>query len=300
MNTIYVPTFPAFRGDVETMFSLLKEEVLKKYPGKFGIGLEIGGKPEHFTNQESLEKIVKNIKEVAGGAKTIVHGFSGLAIYTEGIADMSKDVGKNLLATYVDLAKKLKSNYVHVHGAIGYHGIKTPEDKPEVLNKVRKNLLWGLENSEGISIGIENLPTPSAYDFDSNPETVWSDYVEGIEDCMKIVKDTPLKITFDTAHYGINEKENPDLIKPLKEIGKYLGHIHVGDCKGIWIQNKSRAYDGVIPGDGRIGKDSFEKFFKYIAKENPNISICLEVQNKDFKNPEETRESIKRVCNWLE
>ena len=117
---------------------------------------------------------------------------------------------------------------------------------------------------------------------------------------MKIVKDTPLKITFDTAHYGINEKENPDLIKPLKEIGKYLGHIHVGDCKGIWIQNKSRAYDGVIPGDGRIGKDSFEKFFKYIAKENPNISICLEVQNKDFKNPEETRESIKRVCNWLE
>jgi len=117
MKTIYVPTFAAFNTDVKTMFKLLDEEVLKKHPEKFQIGLEISGTSEHFTNQEHLEAIVDNIKTIAGGVKTIIHGFSGIEIYTQGIADMSEDVGIKLLNDYVKLGKKLKSKYVHVHGA---------------------------------------------------------------------------------------------------------------------------------------------------------------------------------------
>jgi sugar phosphate isomerase/epimerase len=300
MNTIYLPTFAAFRGDVETIFGTLESEVLKKFPGEFNVGLEIGGKASHFKDAEALEKIVKNINEIARGVPTIVHGFSGIEIYTEGTADMSKEVGLNLLKTYIALGKKLGSGYVHVHGAVGYKGINNaPENKVEVLRRVKANLLEGLKISDGINIGIENIPTPSCCDFETNPLEVWSDYVEQPQDCWRIVKGTELKTTLDVAHYATNREGYIDLIKGVEFIEKYLGHLHIGDVSGYWKPYKSRCFDGVIPGEGRIGKDSFAHFFKYIKENHPNVGICLEVANKDFKNPEEFRESIKRVCGWL-
>ncbi len=299
MQTIYVPTFAAIRGDVETIFGLLEKEVLKKHRGQFDIGLEIGGLSEHFTNPEYLENIVENIKSVASGVKTTVHGFSGLEIYTKDLADMSKGVGKNLLKTYIKLAKKLGSNYVHVHGAVGYQGIKEPKDKEQVLMQIRKNLLFGLNSAENIKIGIENLPKPSGCDFETNPKKVWSDYVEEIQDCLQIVKGTDLKITFDTAHYSINKTKGADLISPAQILKNHLYHIHLGDSKGDWGANKSKAFDGLIPGDGKIGENSFAEFFKYIRKHHSNVGICVEVRNKDYKNPVETKESIRRLVKWL-
>jgi len=78
-----------------------------------------------------------------------------------------------------------------------------------------------------------------------------------------------------------------------------LHHIHLGDSRGIWVANKFKAFDGIIPGEGRIGKDSFAKFFNYIREHHPNIGICIEVRNEDYKNPIETKESTKRLVNWL-
>lgn len=301
MQTIYVPTFAAWRGDVESRLKLLEDEVLnnENYKGKFNIGLEIGGLPKHFTQPEHLEAIVNNIKSVAGEVKTIVHGFAGLAVYTEGIADMSDEVGKKLINIYIDLGKKLNSSYVHVHGSAGFQGIKDPENKIQRLQKIRENLLYGLSISEGIPIGIENLPTPSACDFDSNPETVWSDCVQQPEDVLAVIQGTQLKFTFDTAHYGINRNGYIDLTEPVKKLKDHLYHLHVVDCCGYWESNVSQAYDGSIPGDGRIGPDSFKQFFTYIRENHPNLGVCIEVRNLDEKNPEQTREGIKRVCKWL-
>lgn len=299
MHIIYVPTFAAFREDVESKLSLLEDEVVKKYPGEFDIGLEIGGLAKHFTNQESLDKIVDNIQSVASGVKIVVHGFAGLAVYTEGIADMSDNVGKRLLETYIYLGKKLKSSYVHVHGSAGFQGIKEPENKPERLKRIRENLLYGLSISEGIPIGIENLPTPSACDFDDNPNTVWSDCVEQPEDVLSVVQGTPLKFTFDTAHYGINRGGYVDLTRPAKMLKDHLYHLHVVDCLHYWFPNISKAIDGPVPGDGRMGRESFENFFGYIKENHPDLGICIEVRNIDEKNPEQTREGIRRVCRWL-
>ena len=51
---------------------------------------------------------------------------------------------------------------------------------------------------------------------------------------FKVVRDTPLKITFDTAHYASNQPGYINLIKPLEGIEKHLFHFHVGDCSGFW------------------------------------------------------------------
>jgi len=133
MHTIYVPTFAFWKPDIETRLSLLEEEVLNNSNnnGKFDIGLEIGGLVKHFASQEPINQIYENIQSVAGGVKTVVHGFAGLEVYTAGIADMSDDVGKSLLERYIDLGKRLNSSYVHVHGSAGFQGIKEPENKPK-------------------------------------------------------------------------------------------------------------------------------------------------------------------------
>ena len=301
MHTIYVPTFAAFKEDIESRLKLLAVEVYHNatYEGKFDIGLEIGGLAKHFSSQEPIDQIYEYMRSVAGGVKTVVHGFAGLEVYTAGIADMSDDVGKSLLERYIGLGKRLNSSYVHVHGSAGFQGIKEPENKSERLQRIRKNLLYGLSISDGIPIGLENLPSPSACDFDSNPETVWSDCVEQPEDVCEVIRGTPLKFTFDTAHYGINRGGYVDLTKPVKMLKDHLYHLHVVDCLHYWIPNISKAIDGPIPGDGRMGKESFENFFRYIRENHPDLGVCIEVRNIDERNPEQTREGVRRVLRWL-
>ncbi len=298
MQTIYLPTFAANRNDVGTVLSILEKDVLESHPGEFNIGLEIYGKMAHFQEEEVLAEMAENIKSVAGDIRTIVHGIVG-DIYTGEIADISKENGRVLLMAYINLAKKLGSVYVHTHGGIGYRGLKTPVDKPEVLDKARATLLEGLKASGGIPIGIENIPSPSCHDLEINPEKVWSDYVEGIDDCMQVVGDTPLKITFDTCHYGASRDGYIDLIEPVERIRKQLHHLHVSDTSGYWKPYVSKGGEGSIPGEGRIGKDSFAKFFRYIRKNHPDIGICTEAYPEDFANPVEFGKAIRRVCKWL-
>ncbi len=131
-----------------------------------------------------------------------------------------------------------------------------------------------------------------------DPEKVWSDYVEEIGDVLDIVKETNLKATFDTAHFALNKKDF-DLIEGVKAFGDYLYHLHVCDIKGYWIPKKSLCQDGVIPGRGEIGERKFKEFFKYIANEYPNIGVVAEARVSDFKNPFEFKESVKKICEWI-
>ncbi|MEK6860467.1 MAG: hypothetical protein AABY07_00710 [Nanoarchaeota archaeon] len=89
------------------------------------------------------------------------------------------------------------------------------------------------------------------------------------------------------------------MTKPVKKLKDHIYHLHVVDCEGYWTPNQSMAFDGPVPGDGRIGSYAFENFFNYIKENHPNLGVCIEVRNKDEKNPEQTREGIRRVCRWL-
>ena len=302
MITIYLPTFAARSEDIKNVLYVLEKNVNLN---RFNIGLEIGGKAKDFLNQEGIEKIVENISHVARGVKTTVHGFSGKEVYEingkeSHIADMSREEGRDLLETYIQLAKKIGSHYVHVHGGVGYQGVKVPGDMRIKLGEVRKNLLSGLENAlkSNICIGIENLPSPSLCDYDTDSHKVWRDYVESIPSILGIVNGTGLKATFDTAHFALNKKDF-DLIEGVSLLENHLYHLHACDIEGYWVPGKSLSKDGLIPGEGRIGEKRFRDFFRYIAESHPNIGIVAETRIADSKNPVEFRESVKKICEWL-
>lgn len=314
MATIYLPTMAANRGDVETTFGLL-EKTLKGTRHK--PGLEVIGMAKHFKDKEAIAKTtadtVKNIKEIAKGADTAVHGFSGLAVYESGLGDMRTQSGRDLLTAYCDIAEKLGSKYVHVHSGAGHKGTNyTQEQLKDDRRKVRGTLLpftaeirGNLFPSAAINyvLGIENLPSPAAGDLSNDSEKVWRDCTESIEDCIEItdgeMNGIQLAMTFDTCHYACDKKGEIDLIAPVKKIGTRLAHVHVSDVEGEFIPGQSVWKEGRIPGEGRIGNEAFKKFFRYIRENHPNVGIEVEVYNDDFKNPKESEESIKRVLNWL-
>ncbi len=310
MIKILLPTMAAFRDDVETMFSLLEKKV---NPAKYQIGLEVIGKHKHFYGQESteaLEKIKKNITSVAKGSYIVVHGFSGLPVYTEGVADMRTDVGRELLETYLRLGESIGAAYVHVHTAAGYRGTeKSVSEKRAEAEKVKQNMFLAVRNTDSkIPVGIENLPTPSTGDLILEPDKIFRDCVETLEECCKVVKDTEFKITLDTCHYAAGKAGDINLKNAITEIdthtdmfsNRYLRHLHISDVSGVWIPNQELWKEGVIPGEGRIEKVAFKEFFDYVKHNFPDIGICVEVANTNFKNPAETEESLDRVLYWLE
>ncbi|MCK5149964.1 sugar phosphate isomerase/epimerase [Candidatus Pacearchaeota archaeon] len=301
MVTILMPTMAAFRGDVETVLSILE----KKVGNQNQIGLEIIGKADHFKNPEHLEKIVTNINELAKGAYISVHGFSGIDVYESGLADMRTEAsGGKLIDTYMDIAKKTNAKYVHVHSAAGYQGLKNkPKNLVEEQQKIRRTLLSRM-GDETISLGIENLPSPSAGDFKKymeSPKEMWCDCVETIDDCLNIVKDSDLKITLDTCHYACRiPKENIEIISVVKKLGEHAGYFHLSDVKGFYIPHKSVWKEGIIPGQGRIGEKNFKDFIKYIKENFLNAKLCIETDNADFKKMDESAKAIEKIVRWLE
>lgn len=297
MVTILLPTMAAFKDDAQTMFDLLESTAGK---AGYDIGLEVMGKPEHFQNKEHISEVIENMNSVAGGAHNVVHGFSGLNVYETGMCDMGTGVGKKLLRTYLQIAKAIDAKYVHVHSAAGYRGVENkPDDKSKTLKVIRGNLLDCMNEFDGIKVGIENLPWPSMGDVFKDPVTMWCDYVDSLEDCMSVVKGTKLGVTMDTCHYALDKKGKIDLVKGAKELGNYLSFLHVSDAEGFWTPHKSIWKEGIVPGDGRIGEEQFKKFFAYIKENHPDVGINVEVFNDSFKDPKESRESMKRVLSWL-
>jgi sugar phosphate isomerase/epimerase len=299
MVKIVVPTRACKRDDVETMLRVL-ERTVKGSGHEFG--LEIVGRAGDFQSEEGREATKKNIRELASGAYLVVHGFSGLAVYEEGSADMRTETGKQLLDTYVKLGADIGASYVHVHSGAGYRGVDLkPEVKKAELLKVRRTLESAGYNPryKGL-IGIENLPNPSMGDVDTYPCTVWRDCVDSLEDCLTIVKGTMMMVTFDTCHYACDrEGENIDLIESFKLLGAHAHHLHISDVTGRWIPYQSVWTEGVIPGEGRIGEEQFKRFFSYIRDNNPSIGLCVEVANKDFTKPVETEVAVRKVLDWL-
>ncbi len=296
MVKIILPTMAAYKEDLEIMLNLLERTV----KGKHDIGLEIKGKPEHFLEQRYLDSIRENMAGVPQEVYRVVHGFSGIEVYESGIGDLSNDKGRAHLETLVRLGKDVGAYYINVHGGAGYQGKPLHVKRIERLLSIRRNMLECMEALvAGCELGIELLPSPSMGDMEKDPEKVLHDCAESAIDCLYVAARN-IKITLDTAHYAANRKGEIGLVGIAHyALGKKLGHIHANDVSGFWVPGESVWTEGVIPGDGNIGKKSFGRFFEYIIQAHPHIGINVEVHNTDFNNPAESEKSIKRVMNWL-
>lgn len=287
MAGLYLPTRASSKSDVETCMRLLEP-----YSSKYDIGLEIIGNAADFLSEKGLDKIRENMQEVP--YDLVVHGFSGIDVYLTEVCDLRTPKGAQNLRNLISLAEDVGANYVHTHSGAGYRGNISPSLKDTGLAAIRANML---NMPSSVPLGIENLPNPSMGDRQLKPDEIWKDCVDSVKDCWQIVMGTEMKITFDTCHYACG-LQNFDLIDGIKDLGKNLNFLHISDVIGYWEPNKSLWTEGVIPGEGRIG-NQFEKFFSYVRENYPKIGICVEVDNKDFRDPIESEETLKRVDHWL-
>jgi len=79
-----------------------------------------------------------------------------------------------------------------------------------------------------------------------------------------------------------------------EKLGDNLFYVHFADFKNIWVPGKSYSLEGVVPGEGDFGEE-LEKFLKYLEKKE--IPVMLEIYDKNLKNLNETKKSIKWVIN---
>ena len=318
MATIMVPTMAYFEDDLKTNLNLLEKIV---QPKGHEIGLEIIGKPNHFLEKEGREKMVDNLKKHTAGLRIASHQWSGNVIYDpspDNLAwsDLRTERGRNVLECGIAFAQEAINTglisegngvYVHTHGGELYFGERIPEeDLKKQRDLIKQSLLIASEKNPRIKIGLESIPAfPNSDEpgLIKTPEKVGRTVFETLGDYKDTVEGTNLKLTFDTAHYSYDLKEGEiDLCSAIDVFKDYLKHIHISDARGHWVPYKSVAGDGYIPGEGKIGSEEFERFFKHL-KENydlSKVSIEAEVKDTDYANPLNREETLKRIVGWLD
>ncbi len=316
MATIMVPVMAAFEDDLKTNLRLLEEVVAQK---GHEIGLEVIGKPKHFLEQERREKMVDNLRRYAQGLRIVSHQWSGNVIYdpspdNPAFSDLTTERGRNVLECGVGFAQEVigagivpddQEVYVHTHGGELYFGEVSEEELEEGRTLIRQNLLQMAGRNPRIRIGLENLPEyPNSDDPEliESPEKVGRTVFETLQHYRDAVEGTDLRLTFDAAHFAYDLPEGKvDLCSAIDVFGHYLRHIHISDARGLWLPGESVAGDGYVPGEGKIGREEFERFFRHL-KDNydlEQIGIEAEVKDDNYTNPPNRRETLTRIVNWL-
>jgi len=318
MATIMVPVMAAFERDLLTNLKLL-EEIVK--PAGHEIGLGVIGKPSHFLEQEQRAKMIGNLNKYAKGLKIASHQWSGNVIYDPSpgnlaFSDLRTERGRKVINCGVDFAVEAINTgivpenqevYVHTHGGDIYFGKRMPENELQYDRAlIRQNLVDASNRNPRVIIGLENLPhfpnsdDPELINF---PEKIGRSVFECLGDYKEAVEGTKLKLTFDTAHYGYEFPigDKIDLVSAIDIFGEHLRHVHISDAKGYWAPYVSIAGDGLVPGQGKIGEEEFIRFFRHLRNnyDLSKVSIEAEVQDADYQNPKNRRETLKRIVKWL-
>jgi sugar phosphate isomerase/epimerase len=251
----------------------------------------------------------------------VSHQWSGNVIYDTSpdnlaFSDLTTERGRKAInagakfaaeAIEAGLIPENQEVYVHTHGGELYFGGRMSEtDLKHNQDLIIQSLLNASERHSRIRIGLENLPLfPNSDDPDliHKPEKVGRTVFEELSDYRRAVEDTPIRLTFDTAHYAYDAPigAKVDIVSAVDVFGDYLRHLHISDARGFWEPGKSVARDGYIPGEGKIGIEEFKRFFTHI-KENydlTKVTLEAEVQDEDYSNPINREETLKRMVNWL-
>lgn len=316
MAIIAVPTMAAFENDLITNVRLLEELVL---PSGHEGALEIIGKPDHFIEKEGREKMIENLKKYARGMGILSHQWSGNIIYDPSpgnlaFADLRTERGSRVINAGVQFAEEAiqaglipdgETVYVHTHGGDIYFGPRKSErERHRDINKIKDTLTNAGREHPRVVIGLENIPTfPNSDDPDllNSPNKVGRSVFECLEDYKGVAIGTDVELTFDTSHYSYDRSGNIDLVKAMEVFGPDLRCLHVGDIEGFYIPGESMVQDGLVPGEGRIGRDAFKELFGHLKEsyDLSKIGIEAEAADKDYRNPVNRKEAVRRIVGWL-
>ena len=333
MLYILTPTLPKFKDDVETRAKLLEKYV----PLTFGRGLELIMPLSMINSMEDFKgfkgKSVENLKPYMDNHVVVVHMPLQRDDYTNKCTDLSEEKGLISLKKAVELAEATNSKKVVAHPEVFIYGndksYKEEGYRKEKVKSIKENLAKVVEGTD-IEVSVENMPLPLMGDIKefSDASTMPYDAIANtLEDCMEFNT-----VTIDTCHYNITRRkinsllrkhgkklnqeiceeegikgiypetfgEQPTLLGAFEQLGSKVKHVHFSDSKGIWVPNKTIFYEGVIPGYGEISVEVIKKTLKYIKNNYGSMTITIEVNDKDLKNPIESIESLKRIVNWSE
>ncbi|OGC47104.1 MAG: hypothetical protein A3A94_03610 [Candidatus Portnoybacteria bacterium RIFCSPLOWO2_01_FULL_43_11] len=291
---ICTPCRAVKREDVRVRLNLLQE-----IKGKYPIGFEIVGPIDDFFYEREL--IISNIKEIKRELDfLIIHSPVERENYFSGNTNLSTEKGMETLKSVYGLARMIGAEQVIVHAEVLSFTplISERQKKKENLKENLKRLVI----RPAVKLSLENMPYPLMGDvMYSYEDMVWDPFFADPFELYEFVSEIGIFMTFDTCHWGT--LGFPVSLKTIvNKFKEKISHFHISDCWGHWIPGTSVFKEGLVPGDGFLGEEQFRELFSFFKNDSwntMNYTINLEVNDSDFKNPKESRESIRRILSWL-
>jgi sugar phosphate isomerase/epimerase len=282
--------------DVEVRLKLLAETVKG-----FRTGLEVVGPMSDFTYNSKA--IVKNLTEARrnGVSLFIIHSPIIRDDYGKNLTNLSRPESLEILSKVFELAEAVGAITVNSHSEVFF----TTEEMKALTdierNFLKKEISENLRKLEKgtIKFTIENIPWPLMGDvFFCEKNMVWDPlFVDPIE-LYQFCEENNLFMTFDTCHWATLRIPIP-LLKAFRGVEKRAIHLHLSDVYGRWLPGTATFKEGLIPGEGNLGEENFRQLLQYLKDCSQPFTLTVEVNDRDFQNPEESRESLRRVLNWL-
>jgi len=295
------------KRQIKSKIALLKKYVRTEYP----FGLEARVSMNDFSNPSVFESGISELKKLPKSVFLSLHGPIELKKGSKKNFFASEQGFQNLVKT-VELANAIGAELINIHAHLflSFDEAKTTNRndlvkiKKASMAKVKKDLERLIrEVHPPQKICIENVPYCLTADTVLDPREMLYEFcfVDPYDFREIVAPEKNIFATIDVCHLA-QVYDSSQLLEKTKKLGRGLGHIHLSDTVNIWQPFISLVEEGVIPGKGRIGERVFKELLGYFLKysEKHDLSILIEVHDKDFTKLAESKESFKIVMRWLE
>jgi sugar phosphate isomerase/epimerase len=308
MLRIMLPCSPFDINELSARAKILEEYVGKKYP----IGLELVGGWEDFFNEKAIKVAKNNLEKIDKSIYLSLHAPLNKKDLKRSFFNFgNKNSAKDFLYI-VKLAEDLGVSLINFH-APAIFSYKQVFKKNIDLNflaekqieKVAKDLdkinFKGILCAENVTdyYGAEDLEIKNLFDFKN---INFSAGFVDLKDFLKLhEKQDKAFVTIDICHLS-TICDSSEVIGKMREVAPLIRHIHFNDGLTVWRPLLSEFREGLVPGDGEIGKRVFKEdivpFLVGLSKEQ-DINIMIEVLREDYITSENSKESLKRLLDWL-
>ncbi len=186
-----------------------------------------------------------------------------------------------LLAKYIKTASVLKAKYVRIVAGQAHPGVSRKEGINWVVEYFKKSVSIAEKND--IILVYEDHSKTAAWehlDF-SNPPDIFLEIAEKI-------KDTPIKINFDTANILVAGEDKT--LEVLEKVFSRVETIHVNDISTKGTMSPTLIGTGIVP---------IKEVFAFLKSRNFNGWLCIEEWgNQGMEGVRKAVEYTKKT--WLE
>ena len=302
---IMVPCYPV-KKQIEAKVFLLREIELTGNR----VGMEFLLKMDDLDNPSLLKEFERNIKILPKDIELSLHAPFDIREGSKRNFFVSDKGYENLRKT-MQFAKNINAKLVNIHAHLflTYQEIKEmgTEDisdfKKDSIQKTKEGLtrIRREKAFSDIDICVENVPYCLTTDRFLDPRKALYElcFVEP-RDFLEIAsEENSIFATIDVCHLA-EVYDSSELLAEMREIGKSIKHIHFSDLASIWQPFICLVKEGEVLGEGRIGERILKEILSYLLAELPEVSLVLEIDDKDFIKLEESRRSSKILLKWLE